>query len=258
MHREQLFSIRRKTHLDMSVAKECHASLGGPEGKVCVVCRYEVFVFIRRGTMHAACVGHGWRNRPRGQALEPLHVLSRQHGARPLHGAIGDGTEVVILLWMGTGAVVIAANAETAFRLNSLDYLVGVRRIADQISEIPDRVMFRCNCQDGVESFEIGMYIGNDQSAHGEPIQFCKQSRMFAAFRALWRINLSRSPSKLKDNHGRGVFGFVFDGRQRAVCLLEGKCNHWGTQSNFSSQGEKVPGILAGHVGHAANLALAP
>jgi len=47
-----------------------------------------------------------------------------------------------------------------------IDHFVRIRAISDHISQIPHDIVFRRSCHNGLQSFEIGVNIGNDQRAH--------------------------------------------------------------------------------------------
>jgi hypothetical protein len=64
--------------------------------------------------------------------------------------------------------------------------------------------------------------------------------------------------SVLQNNHRRTALAFLFDSGQSAIGIGERKCDHRRTQADVARESEEVAGILAGHVGHAAQLALAP
>src|SRR5271157_2503796 len=64
--------------------------------------------------------------------------------------------------------------------------------------------------------------------------------------------------ANLRHNHGGAVHRIVLDRDQRLVRLIQRKHCHFRPQSNLRGQREKVAGVGAGHVGHAAQLAFAP
>src|ERR1700722_8286118 len=62
----------------------------------------------------------------------------------------------------------------------------------------------------------------------------------------------------LREDDAGAVGGFVFYGLQGFVGLVEGEGLDLGFDVDFGGQLEVVAGVLAGHVGDAANLAFAP
>src|SRR6266851_2363409 len=64
--------------------------------------------------------------------------------------------------------------------------------------------------------------------------------------------------TRLRDDHYGAALGLVLDSLQSFVCLVKREDLDLRRDADFAGQFQEVAGILAGHVGYAANLALAP
>jgi glycine/D-amino acid oxidase-like deaminating enzyme len=62
--------------------------------------------------------------------------------------------------------VVIAADHNSAELPGQINHLVGIRAVANDIAEIPDRVIVWRSRKNRFESRQIGMNVGNDKRAH--------------------------------------------------------------------------------------------
>ena len=61
----------------------------------------------------------------------------------------------------------VAAHIERGERADTLDDLVWTAPVADRVAEIPDRVEATLlGFEDGCESFEVGVDVGQDEDAH--------------------------------------------------------------------------------------------
>ena len=63
---------------------------------------------------------------------------------------------------------------------------------------------------------------------------------------------------KLRHDHGGAVHGVILHRKQRFIRLIKPKHCHLRLQADLRGQRQEVAGIGASHVGHAAQLALAP
>src|SRR5580704_19054787 len=93
-------------------------------------------------------------------------MAAAQHLTRPLDRAVGDRAEIVQLFLAGTGAIVIPANAYAWQLADSLDDFVWIGGVADRVAEVPHGVVRRRRFKAGDKSFEVGVYVRDDKSAH--------------------------------------------------------------------------------------------
>ncbi len=160
-------------NLAMGVAEECDGGRRGPERRRRIVEREKILVFIAGRTVDAA---HGRvlrGHRAHSQTAQPLPVVVLKNALRPLDRHLRILAKIE---HRKTPAcpVVIAAHHEVPKPLHPIDHFIGTGAVTDYIAQVPDHVMGRRRSQDGFESFEVGMDVGEDERAHGDlasPIQ---------------------------------------------------------------------------------------
>jgi hypothetical protein len=85
--------------------------------------------------------------------------------------------------------VVIAADHNSAEFPGQMDHLVGIRAVANDIAEIPDRVMRWRSRKNRLECLEIRVNVGDDKGAH------LTLNLVFWLFFRLWEAAAMRLPS---------------------------------------------------------------
>src|SRR5579864_1167531 len=78
--------------------------------------------------------------------------------------------------------------------------------------------------------------------------------------RVLFPLDLPRIKSRaaLRDDHGRSIYRIILNGDQSLIRMVQGKHFHFRSQADLSCDIEEVAGVGASHVGHTAQLPLAP
>lgn len=177
-------------------------------------------------------------------------MLTGENGSGPLHSAVGNGTEIFIFATADARAIVVAADADARGGSQSINDFVGIGGIADGVAEIPDRIVLGRYMEDGVKGLEIGMDIGNEESAHSWPMNESRMgggaggcgSSMFAhrlpqlSQFAKPRTSRGGHPLVSKDDHGGTAFGFVLDRGKGLVGLIEGERGDRGTKVDVARQ----------------------
>ncbi len=101
---------------------------------------------------------------------EPVEVVGGELVAGPEGGGAGDGVEAVGRGEAAADAVVIAADDEVVEGADAVDDLVGAAAVADDVAEVPEFVDSRRQIggvgEDGLESFEVAVDVGEDEGAH--------------------------------------------------------------------------------------------
>ena len=105
--------------------------------------------------------------RARRDGAQPLEVVGGEFVVGPGGGGAGDGVEAERGGEAAADAVVVAADVERGERADDVDDLVGAGAVADHVAEVPDGVVGAGGgFEDGVEGFEVGVDIGEDEGAH--------------------------------------------------------------------------------------------
>ena len=79
----------------------------------------------------------------------------------------GDGIEADRGGEAAADAVMVAADVEGGDRTDDVEDLIGAGSVADEIAEVPDGVEVALRgLEDGVEGFEVGVNVGEDEGAH--------------------------------------------------------------------------------------------
>jgi hypothetical protein len=73
--------------------------------------------------------------------------------------------------------VVIATHNDSAEVPGQINHFVRVRAVANDVAKIPDDVMLRSGSENCLESWQIGMNVGDQKCAHVNPsvvLLFCR------------------------------------------------------------------------------------
>ena len=162
----------REAPLDVGVAEEGdgggHLLERGPG----VAGGEDVAVLVERGAVGAGDAGFGRTDGALRELLEPGEVFGGELVVGPGGGGSGDGVEAEGGGEAAADAVVIAADDEGLERADAVDDLVGSSAVADEVAEVPDFVVEAFGCgKDGFESFEVGVNVREDESAHAAEIR---------------------------------------------------------------------------------------
>ena len=161
-----------KAALDVGVAEE--GDRGGHllERSPGVAHAEDVLILVERGAVDAGDAGLGgvgklWVDGALGGFAEPEEVVGGEFVVGPLGGGAGGGVEVQRRREAAADAVVVAADNNGGDWADAVEDLVGTAAVADHVAEVPELVPGAGGGEDGFKSFEVGVDVGEDESAHG-------------------------------------------------------------------------------------------
>ena len=105
---------------------------------------------------------------PFGQCGEPRARGRADGGSGPLHRPAGVVVERVDLEATDGRGVVIAADADRPELAQPTDDPIGVRAVADDVAEMPDRIHRADGVKHGIERDEVGVDVGQESDPHRE------------------------------------------------------------------------------------------
>src|SRR6266481_2001356 len=182
--------IRGKTALYVRVSEKGEPDRGLDQQRIGLARYDDVFVFIARRAMHALYVFQRRYGAGR-QCAQKIEIIGGELLLRPCNGPFRDGIEAVRAFEAGAGLVMITTHKNAAHVAHARGHFIGTRAVADDIAQIEDEIEFRCCIQAGLESFKVGVNVGEDEYTHGFPESVNQNPHYCRAVRTQWPGEIS-------------------------------------------------------------------
>jgi hypothetical protein len=132
--------------------------------------RNDVLIFIVGRAMDQLHFGETrQRYRAMGQGAEPFEILRGQIVTRPNGGRSGQRIKIIEVHHARGRFVVIAAHENLSQLPRTGRHFIRTSPISDDVSQVRDHIEGRGSGKSGVQGFEVGVYVAQQQYAHESP-----------------------------------------------------------------------------------------
>ncbi len=100
---------------------------------------------------------------------KPFQITGSELVSRPEGCGCGHGVEIFQVHDAGCGFVVIPADEDAAEFPGAFAHFIGAGAVTDDVAQIDDEIERRSGGEAGIESFQVGVDVTQQQYAHRSP-----------------------------------------------------------------------------------------